>query len=182
MSEPSTSRQPLEPEIIDVRRSGLWSTDDVEHLKLLAKLMDHVFEIPGLKLRFGLDSILGLLPGFGDFATSLVTLYIIQEAHRRGVSRVTLARMGFNVLVDWVVGSVPVAGDAFDVFWKSNRRNVELLLQHEADPKTRARRTVSDWAFLVGLIAVLVTALIGSITVSWLIIAAVGRWLFHAAG
>lgn len=174
------SRPPLEPEVIDKRLIGAPGTADHAQLRFLAGLMDSAFEIPGLRLRFGLDALLGLLPGFGDFATSLVTLYILQEAHRRGVSRLTLARMGFNILVDWMVGSVPLVGDAFDVYWKSNQRNVALLLQHEADPAFARRRPIGDWVFLIAMIAVLVTVLIGSLTISYLLVSSLTRWLFAA--
>lgn len=169
---------PLEPEVIDRRAIGTRETADHLRLQFLAQLMDSAFEIPGLRLRFGLDALLGLLPGFGDFATSLVTLYILQEAHRRGVSRLTLARMGFNILVDWLVGSIPLIGDAFDVYWKSNQRNVALLLQHEEIPTAGLRRPIGDWLFLIGMVAVLVTVLVGSLTISYLLISLLTRGLF----
>lgn len=174
------SATPLEPEVIDNRRSKELEGVDLNHLRFLAQLMDSVFEIPGLRLRFGFDALLGLLPGFGDFATSLVTLFILQEAHRRGVSRLTLARMGFNILVDWMVGTIPLAGDAFDVYWKSNQRNVALLLEHAEQPAQARQRTFGDWLFLAALIAVLVTVLVGSLTISWFLISTAWRWLFSA--
>jgi hypothetical protein len=168
---------PLEPEVLDRRTRRAAETLDAAQLQFLARLMDRVFEIPGLRLRFGLDAILGLLPGLGDFATSFVTLYILQEAHRRGVSRLTLARMGGNILVDWLIGSIPLAGDAFDVYWKSNQRNVELLLQHEADPTVRRRQRIGDWLLLIALMAVLVTVLAGSLTISYVVVSSLTRWL-----
>jgi len=168
---------PIEPELIDNRGGRPRGTPDNAQLQLLAKLMDNVFEIPGLRLRFGLDSIIGLVPGFGDFATSFVTLYILQEAHRRGVSRLTLARMGFNILIDWLVGSIPLLGDAFDVVWKSNHKNVELLLQHQTNELGRNRRSTGDWFFLVGLITILLLVLAGSMTISYFLISFLLRWL-----
>lgn len=174
------SQLPLEPEVIDRRAAASPGTPDLAQLQLLAKLMDGVFVIPGLRLRFGLDAIIGLLPGLGDFATSLVTLYILQEAHRRGVSRLTLARMGSNILVDWLVGSIPLVGDAFDIFWKSNQRNVALLLEHEAVGTAGSRRTTGDWIFLISLIAILLAVLAGSLTVSYFLVSSVVRWLTGA--
>lgn len=168
---------PLEPEVIDTR-AGQAPPADLEQLKFLANLMDSLFEIPGIKLRFGLDAILGLLPGLGDFATSFVTLYILQEAHRRGVSRVTLARMGFNILIDWLVGSVPLLGDVFDIGWKSNNKNVALLLKHEAIPGRK--QTVGDWLFLAAIIAGLLLVLAGSLTLSYLMVSTIVRWLWSA--
>jgi len=140
--------------------------------------MDSAFEIPGLKLRFGLDAILGLLPGIGDLATSFVSLYILQEAQRRGVSRVTLTRMSFNILIDWLVGTIPLLGDAFDVVWKSNQKNVALLIQHESTPAARRRRKIGDWFFLALLIAFLMTALAGSLTLTYFMIVSLTRWLW----
>jgi hypothetical protein len=175
-----TSKPPLEPEVIDLRGGGPRKSAELAQLQFLARIMDSVFEIPGLRIRFGFDALLGLIPGFGDFATSLVTLFILQEAHRRGVSRLTLARMGANILVDWLVGSIPVAGDVFDVYWKSNQRNVELLLQHEANASAGISGSKGDWLFLIAVIAALVAVLIGSLSVSYFVISSLMRWLFPA--
>jgi hypothetical protein len=171
------STQPLEPELIDKRDTAAHGTVDLEHLKLLARLMDSVFEIPGLKMRFGIDAILGLLPGVGDLVASFVSLYILQEAQRRGVSRVTLTRMSANILIDWLVGSIPLAGDVFDLVWKSNQKNVALLIQHESNPATRRRRKIGDWFFLALLISILLTVLAGSLALSLFIIVSLTRWL-----
>ena len=172
-----TPTRPLEPELIDKRSAVPAGTLDLEQLKLLARLMDSAFEIPGLRLRFGLDAILGLLPGIGDLASSFVSLYILQEAQRRGVSRVTLARMSFNTLVDLLVGSIPLLGDAFDVVWKSNQKNVALLIQHESSPEARRRRKIGDWFFLALLIAILLTVLAGSLTLTFFMVSSLARWL-----
>jgi C4-dicarboxylate transporter len=102
-------------------------TRSLERLRTIARLLDARFGIPGTGLRFGLDSLLGLVPGLGDAATALVSLYIVAEAHRLGVRPVTLARMGWNVALDLGLGAVPVLGDLFDFFWKSNLRNIALL-------------------------------------------------------
>jgi hypothetical protein len=175
-----TPTRPLEPELIDKRSVVPDGTLDLEHLKLLAKLMDSAFEIPGLRLRFGVDAILGLFPGIGDLATSFVSLYILQEAQRRGVSRVTLTRMSFNVLVDLLVGSIPMLGDVFDVVWKSNQKNVKLLIQHESTPEARRRRKVGDWFFLALLISILMTVLAGSLTLTYFMVVSLTRWLSPA--
>lgn len=172
-----TPTRPLIPELIDKRSAAPGGAPDLEHLKLLARLMDSAFEIPGLRLRFGLDAILGLLPGIGDLASSFVSLYILQEAQRRGVSRVTLTRMSFNTLVDLLIGSIPLLGDAFDVVWKSNQKNVELLIQHESTPANRRRRKIGDWFFLALLIAILMTFLAGSLTLTYYMVVSLTRWL-----
>lgn len=99
----------------------------LSRLRRIARLLDAQFCIPGTSWRFGADSLLGLVPGLGDSATALVSLYILIEAHRLGVRPATLARMGWNVALDLGLGAVPLAGDIFDFFWKSNLRNIELL-------------------------------------------------------
>jgi len=93
----------------------------------LARLLDTQFAIPGTRIRFGLDSILGLIPGFGDTIALILALVIIAEARDQGVRNSVLARMILNVSLDWLVGLVPVVGDIFDLFYKANVRNLRLL-------------------------------------------------------
>src|SRR5688572_3596156 len=117
-------------------------------LERLARLMDNVFRIPGVGLRFGLDAILGLIPGAGDFATSLVSIYIFTAANRFGVPRITILRMALNIVIDLVVGAIPFVGDAFDLYWKSNQRNVELLRRHvDANPTAARKLRTADRLF-----------------------------------
>lgn len=140
----------------------------VTELEFVARLMDSVFQIPGLRVRFGLDSLLGLVPGLGDAVTSVVSLYILQAAQRSGVSRISMTRMAVNTAVDFAVGSIPVVGDIFDVYWKANQSNVELLKRHlNAHPGTERRHQRSDWLFLVGLVTMLLCCLIGSLTMAY---------------
>lgn len=147
---------------------------DVE-LQLLADWLDSVFHIPGTKIRFGLDAILGLLPGFGDTLSSIISLYILHASHRYGVPRMTMARMGLNTAIDWIIGSIPFAGDVFDVYWKANQRNVALLRRHlRHTPAERQKASRADTIFVVGMIAVLIAVLIGSITLTVLAV----KWLF----
>jgi hypothetical protein len=122
-------------------------------LELLAYWMDTVFEVPGLGIRFGLDAIIGLIPGFGDLITSLISLYILAAARRYGAPRATLMRMAFNIGVDTVVGAVPLFGDAFDVFWKANKMNVALLRRHVlSTPAEQRSARRKDTLFIAGLI------------------------------
>jgi hypothetical protein len=93
----------------------------------LATLLDDAVTLPVVNVKIGLDSLVGLLPVSGDLAAAVCSLYIVLEAVRSGVPRPVVARMLFNITVDVAVGSVPVVGDLFDVFWKANRRNVELF-------------------------------------------------------
>jgi hypothetical protein len=146
-------------------------------LELLAQWTDTIFRIPGLNIRFGLDAILGLIPGIGDIATSLASLYILSAANRYNVPRITLARMALNVVLDTLIGAIPLVGDVFDAFWKSNQRNVELLRRHMA-AAPGAERTLQRrdrWfviAVIVALGALMVAAAFAAYWIlSWIIIA-----------
>jgi hypothetical protein len=99
----------------------------IARLDALANLFDTALIIPGTNIRFGIDALIGLLPGIGDTITTLTSLYIVHEAHQLGAPKHLIARMLGNVALDGVVGAVPIVGDAFDVFWRSNRRNMTLL-------------------------------------------------------
>ncbi len=96
----------------------------------MAEFMDDKFVVPGTRIRFGMDSLIGLLPGVGDAATAVAGIWLIIEGARLGVPFWTLIRMLMNLGVDVTVGSIPVLGDLFDVYWKSNRRNANLLEKH----------------------------------------------------
>lgn len=93
----------------------------------LARLLDSQFRIPYTRIRFGLDSLLGLLPGAGDTVTAAMAAYIIFEAWRLGISPRVIGRMIGNLVIDWVIGSIPVIGDIFDVGFKANVRNIRLI-------------------------------------------------------
>lgn len=95
-----------------------------------ARLMDEQFHIPGTSMRFGLDGILGIVPGLGDAATLLVGYWMLQESERLGVPRHQQAVMVANYVLDFVGGLVPVIGDVFDIAFKANKRNLELLQKH----------------------------------------------------
>jgi hypothetical protein len=146
-----------------------------ESIKRLSWLMDDLIRIPGLGWRVGLDALIGLIPGFGDTATSLASFYILAAAVRYGVPKVTILRMGMNIGIDYLVGSLPLVGDLFDAWWKSNQMNVELLSKRATVSKSEARKgKLSDWLF-VGLIILLLAVLaVGAAAVSvyllWLIV------------
>jgi Domain of unknown function (DUF4112) len=99
----------------------------LDRLVKLARLLDARFRIPGSRWKFGVDSLLGLVPGVGDAASAAVSIWIVWQGYRLGASRQTLAAMVANVGVDTLIGAVPLVGDAFDVAYKSNQRNVALL-------------------------------------------------------
>ena len=102
----------------------------LRRIQRVARLMDTAIGIPGTRFRFGADSIMGLVPVVGDAGGALVGLYIINEARRMGVPNDKLAQMLGNLAADAVVGSIPVAGDVFDLFFKSHRRNLHIILDH----------------------------------------------------
>ena len=157
-------------------RTGSGSVEP--EVEFLAHMLDDVFVIPGTGVRFGLDGLLGLIPGLGDTLTSLASFYILAAARRHGVPRVTLVRMAGNIAVDYLLGMLPLLGDIFDVYWKANRRNVQLLQRHLATSPVESRHARrGDWLVVAGLIAGLVLLLIGCVTVAWWIVIAVGHGL-----
>ena len=146
-------------------------------IEMLARLLDSIFKIPGSQIRFGLDALLGLIPGLGDTATSAASLYILLTAARNSVPRITILRMAANIGLDYAVGSIPLLGDVFDVYWKANLKNVELLRQHAQVDKTKLRKLqFQDWLFVGGLAFLLIALLVGSITIAYWIVGSIIQW------
>ena len=104
--------------------------EEVARLENMADWLDSRFRIPGTNVRFGLDAILGLIPGLGDGVLALPSAYLIMAAQRLGASNWLMARMAANVGIDMVLGAVPLIGDIFDIGFKANRRNIALLRRH----------------------------------------------------
>jgi hypothetical protein len=117
-----------------------------EHLDYIASLLDDMWSIPGTRVRFGLDALVGWIPGIGDAIAGAASCVIVFASWRRGVAPVTLARMVANILLETAVGGVPVVGDIFHVFWKANRRNYRLLMREKERPR---EKTARDWIFLL---------------------------------
>lgn len=109
----------------------------LRRLRSLAWFLDRLFSAGGNR-RFGIEPLIGLIPGLGDWIGGLLSLYIVYEAARLGISWAVLGRMGINVLLETVVGAVPVAGDLFDFVWQANMRNVRLV-EHHYRPSLRPR-------------------------------------------
>jgi hypothetical protein len=144
-------------------------------LEQLADWMDTRFEVPGLRWRFGLDALLGLIPGLGDAVTFFVSCYMLSAAARLGVPRIVIVRMALNVAVDLVIGSIPVLGDLLDVAWKANTRNLQLLRRTLETPLNSRRRTAwTDWVIVIGGLAALFVALMTIVFLTW---TAIG-WVF----
>jgi hypothetical protein len=140
-----------------------------EHLDYIAALLDDMFRIPGTHIRFGLDAIIGWIPGIGDAVSGIASFLIIFAAWRRGVQSITLVRMVANVLLETTLGAIPVAGDIFHVFWKANRRNYRLLIREQEQPGSSVRR---DWMFLIIILVMTIAAVV--IPIALLI------WLLHS--
>jgi len=145
------------PEILSPRTRRGGAAFDDEHLDLLAHLLDDWFRIPGTSVRFGLDGIVGFIPGIGDIMGGIASCVIIVAAWVRGVSYVTLARMLVNWGIEVLLGTVPVLGNLFDIAWKANRRNYALLTGSLADPQGVKRRS---WLFFAVLCAILAALLV----------------------
>src|SRR5688572_4511173 len=160
------------------RNSTPQSTNVDKGLERLSWLMDDLFRVPVLGWRFGLDALIGLIPGFGDTATSLVSFYILAAAVRYRVPKVTLARMGLNIAFDYIAGALPLVGDLVDAAWKSNHKNLDLLKKRATVSSEEARSgRFSDWLFVGGIMLGLVALAIGSALVSFYLLLRLGELL-----
>lgn len=134
-------------------------TQDAERVRSLARLLDTAMRVPGTNIRFGLDSVLGLIPGLGDVSGAALSGYIVISAARLGVPRAVLGRMLLNLGVDTVVGTIPLLGDLFDVGFKANVRNAALLEKHIGEPVAAHRS--SRWVIAAALAGIFLLALGG---------------------
>ena len=131
--------------------------------KGLAVIMDQFLRVPGTRFRFGIDPIIGLIPGLGDTASAVVSTLSLIYAARSGLPKVVLARMSLNILLNELIGIIPGIGDAFSFWFKSNLRNYELLQQYMGAP---ARSHKSDWIFVGVVLGVLFVIVCAGIFVS----------------
>ena len=135
---------------------------------LLARILDTAVVIPGTQIRIGVDPLIGLLPGIGDAIASLLGTAMLAMASQLQVPKIVMARMSFNIVLNGVIGAIPVVGDFFSIWFRSNARNAELLRRHSRSVRTRS--TLVDWAFVLGVLIVTIGATIGAIAgVVWLI-------------
>jgi hypothetical protein len=142
----------------------------VDRLHRIAWLLDDLVRVPGTSRRFGLDPVLGLLPGGGDIAGSALSAYIVIAAARQGAPSSVIVRMGWNIVIDTLLGAVPLLGDLFDASWKANRRNVALLESYMEQPGL-ARR--SSRLVLAGVLVAIAATVLGLAALSVLVV----RWL-----
>lgn len=149
-----------------------------EGLETLSTYLDGLFRVPGTDWKFGLDSLIGLIPNVGDTLTSVASFYILVAGVRYGVPKITLLRMAFNIGLDYLIGTIPFIGDAFDFFYKSNQRNMDLIRERATGKDVG---TTSDYIFVFAIIGVLIAILIGSILLSLFILGTIfyqfGKWL-----
>jgi hypothetical protein len=139
----------------------------IQRLRKLSRLLDNAIAIPGTTFRIGLDPVLGLIPGAGDFVGTALSAYIVIEAARLGIPRAALGKMVSNILLESLVGAIPVVGDWFDFAWKANTKNMELLEAHlGVSPESQK---VNRW-FIFLLVAGLFIVGIGLVTFSVLVI------------
>lgn len=147
---------------------------DLDKARALARILDTAVAVPGTKIRVGLDAILGLVPGAGDAVSAALSGYIILAAARAGASKPVLLRMVGNVVLDTLIGAVPVVGDLFDVAFRANARNVALLERHAADPTTvdRGSRRLG-----IVIVAILLLVILGVVTLGFLLARALWQLL-----
>ena len=149
-------------------------TDDpLSRARALTRLLDSAARVPGTSMRFGLDPILGLVPGLGDVAGAALSGYVVLLASRLGAPTTVIVRMLGNVVIDTVGGTVPVIGDLFDAGWKANTRNLTLLERHHGRSESTKR---ASRAVVWGTVAALLVLAIGAATVGVLIV----RWVLDA--
>jgi hypothetical protein len=139
----------------------------LKNIDYLAKLMDAQFRVPGTNFRFGLDALIGLIPGGGDLSTFAVSGYMLWIMAQNGASGYILARMVLNVLLDTIIGSIPILGDLFDMVYKSNMRNMRLMQEHYREGRHRG----SAWKVIVPVLVVLFLIIVGVMYLTYKLLA-----------
>lgn len=145
----------------EAQRSGKQSLEPL--FRWIALVMDDLVRVPGTRFRFGIDPLIGLIPGIGDTGSAMVSAMALIQAVRYGLPKIVLARMSVNILVNELIGIVPVVGDAFSFWFKSNARNHELVRAHMGGRRKAGR---GDWIFVVGVLILLALIVAAGIAVS----------------
>jgi len=144
----------------------------LKNLDRLAKLMDSQFTIPGTKIKFGMDSLIGLIPGFGDVAGFVVSGYMIAVMVNNGASGFVLARISLNILIDALIGSIPILGDIFDIAFKANQRNMKLMHEHYHEGRHRG----GAWKVALPILVILLALVAGIVWIGYKI----SMWVFNS--
>jgi hypothetical protein len=152
-------------------RKPVPDTPQIRKLQMIAKLMDSQFTIPGTNIRFGLDALIGLIPGVGDLATFSISGVMLVIMAQNGASGFVMARMMLNVLIDTMIGAIPFLGDLFDIGFKANTRNIRLMQEHYLEGRHRGS------AFKV-IIPVMLLFFILFCAVGWLVYK-LTVWVYH---
>lgn len=134
----------IEFDVLPPRKAG----DDADLSRLIAWILDDLIRVPGTNYRIGLDPIVGLIPGLGDGSTAVFSSVILLQSMRAGVPRIVLVRMALNILLNSLLGAAPGIGDLFSAWFKSNRRNYDLLQKHAGSSRASTR---ADWVFVIAL-------------------------------
>jgi hypothetical protein len=164
----SHAGQAAVPEVATIPQQRL------ERMRRVGWLLDNSIPVPGTRFRLGIDQIIGLVPGIGDLIGGVLSLYIIVEAYRLGVPRSLLARMGWNVALDTLVGEVPILGDLFDIGFKANVRNLRLLDGYLQRPA--AVRRASRWVMALIVLGLLLLA-VGAVALAVVLVHALSGLL-----
>lgn len=141
----------------------------------LSWFLDESITLPG-GYKIGLDGFIGLIPGIGDFIGGALSSVIIYKAHQLGVPRMILGRMIINMMIDTVLGAIPLAGDIFDFVWKANKRNVALLNDYQQQPKQTYRKSLLQNILFIAVLLVILVSMIALIAwVIGLVVAAISN-------
>jgi Domain of unknown function (DUF4112) len=168
MSQPNLPFSTIEPDA---------KAPTLKRLRQLARLLDKAIVIPGTQVGIGIDPVIGLIPGGGDFLGVMLSAYIVLEAARLGAPQATLGRMVLNIIIDGVIGAVPVIGDFFDFAWTSNTHNIKLLEEHLKFPSQSKK---ADRWFVIGILLLLLVFAIALVALPIIIIRMV--WSFLVGG
>ena len=129
-------------------------------------VLDELVSVPGTSIKVGLDPVIGVIPIAGDALAALVGVWVILEASRFGIPRVVLGRMVANLVVDLGIGAIPLIGDAYDLFFRSNSRNLELFRRHALDPGASTR---GEQGFFIGLVVLAIGLLwLAATIIGWI--------------
>ena len=143
-------------------------SDRMRTVQRISHLLDSKFSIPGTRIRFGLDPIVSFIPVAGDLATTVISLALIQTMRKHGASKKLVLKMTINILIDLVFGSIPLLGTVFDIYYKANNRNVQLLREYYEEGKHRG----SGKGILIGIVTAVLLLFAGIIYGIYLLIEA----------
>ena len=168
--------QELEWEVLPPEQEAKIKSQLDPLFKWLAVVMDEFLRLPGTRFRFGLDPLIGLIPGLGDTASAMVSALTLVYAARCGLPKILLARMSLNILINEVIGIIPGIGDAFSFWFQSNSRNYELLQRHRGAPR---RTQSSDWVFVAAVLEILILVVVAGLVASVFVLQELAKFFRH---